>query len=104
MADGTDYVVEQDEPYTSNSILGCFGENDEIYDVFNRLIDPAQVESITAVGYGDGYEDENGEPVPYEEAWVEVEPKLVGDTWTSSTALREGLTELQVDLDLTFTK
>ena len=67
-------------------------------------IDPDAVENITAVGDASGYQDENGEPVPYEEAWVEVEPELVGDTWTSGDALKEGLSEFRVDLDLTFTK
>lgn len=105
MTDGTEYALEQDDPYMSNYILGGYGEDDDATSiVFNRLIDPAQVESVTAVGDGNGYQDADGSPVPYDQAWVEVEPELVGDTWTSSTALREGLTEMNVALDLTFTK
>lgn len=103
MTDGSEYPVELAEPYTVNSRVGTVDGGITRW-VFNRLVDPAAVESITAVGDGNGYQDENGQPVPYDQAWVEVEPELVGDTWTSSTALREGLTEMNVALDLTFTK
>ncbi len=103
MTDGSEYVVELAEPYTVNSRVGTVDGGIKRW-VFNRLVDPAAVESVTAVGDGNGYQDADGSPVPYDQAWVEVEPELVGDTWTSSTALREGLTEMNVALDLTFTK
>ncbi len=103
LSDGSEYVVERTEPYTLNERMGTIHEGVQRM-VFNRLIDPAQVTSVTALGSGQGYRDENGQPVPYEDAWVEVESKLVGDTWTDDTALREGLTEFEDALDLTFTK
>ncbi len=103
MTDGSEYGVKLSESGTMNFRVSCIGEGVSRY-VFNRLIDPDAVENITAVGDASGYQDENGEPVPYEEAWVEVEPELVGDTWTSGDALKEGLSEFRVDLDLTFTK
>ena len=92
MTDGSEYVLKQSEPYMDNSIVGCYGEDFLMNDTFNRIIDPAQVQSVTAVGHGSGYQDENGRPVPYEEAWID------GNT------LQDGLTSLDVDLDLTFTK
>ena len=101
-ADGSEYVVEAGEPYTVNKRVSCITDGGVLRYVFNRLIDPEQVTSVTAVGSGHGFQDENGQPVPYEDAWIEVTPKLIGDTWTSSTELREGLTEYDTDLDLTF--
>ncbi len=92
MTDGSEYVLEGGEPYMINITVGCYGEGFVMNDTFNRIIDPSQVESITAVGDGSGYQDENGRPVPYEEAWVD------GNT------LQDGLTPMRVDLDLTFTK
>ena len=92
MTDGSEYVLKQSESYMYNITVGCYGEGFVMNDTFNRIIDPAQVQSVTAVGDGSGYQDENGEPVPYEEAWID------GNT------LQEGLSEFRVDLDLTFTK
>ena len=92
MTDGSEYVLEGGEPYMYNITVGCYGEGFVMNDTFNRLIDPDEVESVTAVGDGSGYQDENGQPVPYEEAWLD------GDT------LQDGLTPMRVDLDLTFTK
>ena len=55
-SDGTDYVLESEDPYTSNTILSALGSDDVIRTVFNRLIDPAAVESVTVSGYiDDGY-------------------------------------------------
>ncbi len=101
-ADGSEYVVEAGEPYTVNMRLSCITDGGLLRYVFNRLIDPEQVTSVTAVGSGHGFQDENGQPVAYEDAWVKVKSVLIGDTWTSDTELREGLTDLDVDLDLTF--
>lgn len=101
-ADGSEYVLKDNEPYTLNTRVSCITDGGVLRHVFNRLIDPEQVTSVTAVGSGHGFQDENGQPVPDEDAWVQVTPKLVGDTWTSSTALREGLSEFDADLDLTF--
>ena len=104
MVDGTDYALKQSGSNMANFILGCSGENDEIVYVFNRLIDPDEVESVTAVGDGDCYQDANGQIVPYDEAWTDTEWKSAGyDVWTGGT-LKEGLTAMEVDLDLTFTK
>ena len=91
MADGADYALKQSGSDMLNYVVGYGGDSGVSY-VFNRLIDPAQVQSVTAVGHGSGYQDENGRPVPYEEAWID------GNT------LQDGLTSLDVDLDLTFTK
>ena len=92
MTDGSEYVLNQSGSYMYNITVGCYGEGFVMNDTFNRIIDPEQVESITAVGDGSGYQDENGEPVPYGEAWID------GNT------LQDGLTPMRVDLDLTFTK
>ena len=92
MTDGSEYVLKQSESYMYNITVGCYGEGFVMNDTFNRIIDPAEVESVTAVGDGSGYQDENGQPVPYGEAWID------GDT------LQDGLSEFRVDLDLTFTK
>ncbi len=91
MTDGSAYAVELAEPYTVNTRVGTIHEGVQRW-VFNRLVDPAQVQSVTAVGSGHGYRDENGQPVP----WDQVSPD--GD------ALRPGLTEKEDALDLTFTK
>ncbi len=93
MADGTDYVLKQSEPYLYNITVECRGEDGATNYTFNRLIDPAQVESVTAVGHGSGFQDESGQPVPWEEAWSD-----------DGNSLQEGLSELQDELDLTFTK
>ena len=92
MTDGSEYVLKQDEPYMYNATVGCYGKDFRTIYTFNRLIDPAQVESVTAVGEGSGYADENGQPVPYADAWID------GNT------LSEGLTGMHDELDLTFTK
>ena len=52
-SDGTDYVLESEDPYTSNTILSALGSDDVVRTVFNRLIDPAAVESVTVSGYID---------------------------------------------------
>ena len=91
MTNGSQYAVELAEPYTVNDRVSTIHEGVVRY-VFNRLVDPAAVESITAVGSGHGYQDENGRTVP----WDQVSPD--GNT------LREGLTEKDDPLDLTFTK
>ena len=91
MSDGSEYAVERAEPYTVNDRVGTIHEGVQRL-VFNRLIDPAQVTSVTAVGSGQGYRDENGQPVP----WDQVSPD--GNT------LRPGLTEFEDELDLTFSK
>lgn len=48
MTDGTQYVLKQSEPYMYNITVeaGCGGDA----MVFDRLVDPAQVQSVTAVG------------------------------------------------------
>ncbi len=92
MTDGSEYVLKQAEPYMYNAMVGCVSEGFRTGFTFNRIIDPAQVESVTAVGEGSGYEDAGGEAVPYEDAWID------GNT------LQEGLTEMHDELDLTFTK
>ena len=92
MADGTDYALKQGEPDLYNITVGCYGEDYRTNYTFNRLIDPAQVESVTAVGDAAGYKDENGQTV----RWDQVSPD--GET------LREGLSEFRDTLELTFTK
>lgn len=55
-SDGTDYVLEREDPYTRNTISSALGSDDVVRTVFNRLIDPAAVESVTVNGYiDDGY-------------------------------------------------
>ena len=104
MTDGAEYVLSQTDPYMNNTTVGCYGENGQTNVTFNRIIDPAQVQSVTALGEGVGYQDERGQAVAHEDAWVEVESKLVGDMLTSGDELRPGLTEVDDTLDLTFTK
>ena len=48
MADGTAVTVKQTEPYMDNATVEIIGEADAM--VFDRLVDPAQVESIAVAG------------------------------------------------------
>jgi len=54
---GTEYVCEQDEPYMNNLIFGYYDGTMQTYEnlveVFNRLIDPAEVASATICGPND---------------------------------------------------
>ena len=60
MADGTQYVLKQEEPNMYNCTAGCYeGERTDL--VFDRLIDPEQVTAVTALGKGSGQRD--GQPV-----------------------------------------
>lgn len=49
MADGTEYVLEQEEPYMYNITVGAVCQDGGTAMVFDRLVDPAQVQSVTAV-------------------------------------------------------
>lgn len=60
MTDGSEYVLEGGEPYMYNITVGCYGEGFVMNDTFNRLIDPDEVESVTAVGDGSGIEHGEG--------------------------------------------
>lgn len=57
-ADGTEYVCQQEDPYMENTVFGQYrsldgnGLGDLVY-VFNRLIDPAEVASVTIGGPND---------------------------------------------------
>lgn len=51
-ADGTEYICQQDEPYMENTVFGQYDEDGLVY-VFNRLIDPAEVASVTISGPDD---------------------------------------------------
>ena len=45
-ADGSEYVVEGEEPYVHNTIFGYLYK-DTVYEVFNRLVDPTAVTDVT---------------------------------------------------------
>lgn len=49
MADGTEYVLEQEEPYMYNITVGIHCQDGGMAMTFDRLVDPAQVQSVTAV-------------------------------------------------------
>ena len=49
MTDGTEYVLEQEEPYMYNITVGAVCQDGGTAMVFDRLVDPAQVQSVTAV-------------------------------------------------------
>lgn len=49
MADGTEYVLEQEESYMYNITVGAVCDDGGTAMVFDRLVDPAQVQSVTAV-------------------------------------------------------
>ena len=86
-ADGTDYVVTMDEPYTVNHWLSCVGDGRVSY-VFNRLIDPAEVQSVTAWNEYSFVQDENGRMVDM----------------TGRDDLPEGSRRIEVSGDLTFVR
>lgn len=54
---GTEYICEQDEPYMHNLIFAYYDGTSKDYEnlvkVFNRLIDPAEVASVTISGPND---------------------------------------------------
>ena len=52
-ADGGKYMVISSEPYVINSPVSCINESGTTRYVFNRLIDPAEVSSVT--GYVQSY-------------------------------------------------
>ena len=54
MADGTEYVLEQEEPYMYNITVGAICQDGGTAMVFDRLVDPAQVQSVTAVARDTG--------------------------------------------------
>ena len=54
MADGTEYVLEQEEPYMYNITVGAICHDGGTAMVFDRLVDPAQVQSVTAVARDTG--------------------------------------------------
>ena len=50
MADGTEYVLKQDEPYMYNITVGVHCHDGGTAMTFDRLVDPAEVLSVTAAG------------------------------------------------------
>ncbi len=60
IADGTQYVLKQEGSNMYNCTAGCY-EGEKSNFVFNRIIDPEQVVSVTARGKGSGQRD--GQPV-----------------------------------------
>ena len=50
MADGTEYVLKQSEPHMYNITVGVHCHDGGTAMTFDRLVDPAQVQSVTAAG------------------------------------------------------
>lgn len=86
-ADGTEYVVQKDEPYTVNHRVAC-GDVGIHRLVFNRLIDPETVESVTITRDEYVVQDADGQPVDM----------------TGLDTLPDGCTEVKVPVETTFTK